>query len=292
MRFLRNFLIAAAAIILVGCTDVGPNLRIHVSGQANPWTHLNLYNNPDNFQFAIVADRTGDMRPGVFADAVGKLNLLKPEFVMSIGDLIVGETEDDAELDRQWDEFDTLVKKLQMPFFYVPGNHDISNEAMAKKWQKRLGQTYYHFTYRNVLFLCLNTEDTCEGCIGRQQFEYFREVLKANRKVRWTLVFMHRPLWKKSETSNNWEKFESLLAGRPYTVFAGHTHIYNKSVRNGRRYYVLAITGGRGGGQDNEPLGLAECRFDHIVWVTMTDDGPVLANLLLEGILDDEPCPQ
>lgn len=292
MKFLQNFLVAAGAIILSGCADVGPSLKIHVSGQANPWTHLNLYNNPDNFQFAIVADRTGDHRPGVFADAVEKLNLLKPEFVMSIGDLIEGETENDAELNHQWDEFDALVNKLQMPFFYVPGNHDISNEVMARKWQKRLGQTYYHFTYHNVLFLCLNTEDTCKGCIGHQQFEYFRGALETNRNVRWTLVFAHQPLWRKDETLENWEKFESLLADRPYTVFAGHTHIYNKSIRKGERYYVLAITGGGGGGEDGQPLGLAECRFDHIVWVTMTDDGPVLANLLLEGILDDEPCPQ
>ncbi len=292
MRLLRNFLVAAGVIILSGCADVGPSLKIQTSGQTNPWTHLNLYNNPDNFQFAIVADRTGGHRPGVFADAVEKLNLLKPEFVMSIGDLIEGYSEDNAELNHQWNEFDGLVNKLQMPFFYVPGNHDISNEVMAKKWQKRLGQTYYHFTYHNVLFLCLNTEDTCKGCIGHQQIEYFQKILKANRNVRWTLVFMHQPLWRKGETLENWEKFESLLADRPYTVFAGHTHKYNKSVRKGGRYYVLAITGGGGGGEDGQPLGLAECRFDHIVWITMTDTGPVLANLLLEGILDDEPCPQ
>jgi len=90
MRLLRNFLVAAGVIILSGCADVGPSLKIQTSGQTNPWTHLNLYNNPDNFQFAIVADRTGGHRPGVFADAVEKLNLLKPEFVMSIGDLIEG----------------------------------------------------------------------------------------------------------------------------------------------------------------------------------------------------------
>lgn len=292
MKLLRNLLVVTGLIILSGCADFGPDLKIQASRQANPWTHLNLYNNPDNFQFAIVADRTGDHRPGVFADAVEKLNLLKPEFVMSIGDLIEGETEDEAELNRQWNEFDAIVNELQMPFFYVPGNHDINNEVMAKKWRKRLGQSYYHFNYRNVLFLCLNTEDACEGCISHQQIEYFQKVLKANRNVRWTLVFMHRPLWKKDETLENWQKFESLLADRPYTVFAGHTHTYNKSVRSGRQYYVLAITGGCGGGQDDEPLGLAECRFDHIVWVTMTDNGPVLANLLLEGILDDEPCPQ
>lgn len=292
MRLLRNFFIATITIILPGCADVGPGLKIQASGQSNPWTHLNLYNKPENLQFAVVADRTGDMRPGVFADAVEKLNLLRPEFVMSIGDLIEGETDSDAELDRQWGEFDTLVGKLQMPFFYVPGNHDISNEATAEKWQERLGKAYYYFTYRNVLFLCLNTQDACDGCIGRQQLEYFRQVLETNRNVRWTLMFMHQPLWEEDETLEDWENIELLLADRPYTVFAGHRHIYNKSVRKGRRFYVLAITGGRGGGEDGEPLGLDECRFDHIAWVTMTDDGPVLANLLLEGILNDEPCPR
>ena len=32
--------------------------------------------------------------------------------------------------------------------------------------------------------------------------------------------------------------------------------------------------------------------FDHFVWVTVTDDGPVLANLLLEGIRDENVVTQ
>jgi hypothetical protein len=101
---------------------------------------------------------------------------------------------------------------------------------------------------------------------------------------------MHKPLWQ-HEHNKSWQKFESLLTDRAYTVFAGHEHRYNKSLRNRRRYYVLATTGGGGSGEEGELLGLKECEFDHIVWVTMTDDGPVMANILLEGILDDEPCP-
>jgi len=293
MRFSRNFAFIALVIIIAGCARSGPGLKIQVSKQANPWTHLNFYNNPDNFQFAIVSDRTGGHRPGVFADAVEKLNLLRPEFVMSIGDSIEGYSEDEKELNLQWDEFDSLVNKLRMPFFYVPGNHDISNEVMAKKWAKRLGLSYYHFIYRDVLFLCLNTEDDPSSSISDEQIVYLGEVLKANppQQVRWTLVFMHQPLWRKFEQLENWQKLESLLADRAYTVFAGHRHIYSKSVRNGQPYYILATTGGHAGGEGGKPAGLDQCEFDHIVWVTMTDDGPVMANLLLEGILDDEPCP-
>jgi len=291
MRFPRNLFIVVLVVSLTGCAEVGPDLKIQVSKRANPWTHLNLYNNPDNFQFAIVSDRTGGHRAGVFADAVEKLNLLKPEFVVSIGDLIEGYIADDAGLNRQWDEFDSLVNKLQMPFFYVPGNHDISSSVMAEKWQERLGPSYYHFLYRDVLFLCLNTEDGSSRWIDDRQMQYFQDVLKANRNVRWTLVFMHQPMWL-GGSYENWQQFELLLADRPYTVFAGHIHVYNKSIQEGQRYYILATTGGAGKGPARKPAGIAECQFDHIVWITMTDDGPVMANLLLEGILDDEPCPR
>jgi hypothetical protein len=248
---------------------------------------LNFQNKPDDFQFAIVADRTGEHRPGVFAEAVEKLNLLNPQFVMSIGDFIEGKSEDEAELNHQWGEFDGLTTKLNMPFFYVPGNHDIGNEVMAKIWQQRRGSSYYHFIYRDVLFLCVNTEDTGHSHITDEQFEYFRGVIKANDNVRWTLVFLHKPLWWKLETLEYWQKFVALLGQRPYTVFAGHRHTYDKSVYDDKRYYILAKTGA-----GDEPVGLQECKFDHIVWVTMRDDGPLVANLLLDGILSDEPCPQ
>jgi predicted phosphodiesterase len=290
MRFVSNFFLVVLVVILVGCAGVEPVLKIQTSDGANPWTHLNLYNNPDNFQFAIVADRTGGHRPGVFADAVDKLNLLKPEFVLSIGDLIEGYTHDDTELDSKWDEFGSMVNRLQMLFFYVPGNHDISNTTMAEKWQQRLGSSYYHFIYRDVLFLCLNTQDGSSRWIDDEQMQYFQKVIEENSDVRWTLVFMHQPMWY-SGSSDNWQQFASLLEDRPYTVFAGHIHVYRKSEQQGRQYYLLATTGGTGKGQAGKPAGLAECQFDHIVWVTMTDDGPVMANLLLEGILDDEPCP-
>ncbi len=298
--------LVVVAISFAGCARIDPNLKIQVAEGANPWTHLNLYNDPNNFQFAIVADRTGGTRPGVFDAAVEKLNLLKPEFVMCIGDLVQGENSDLIELNAQWDEFDALVNKLQMPFFYVPGNHDISYgkyEPMAKVWKKRLGASYYYFVYRDILFLCVNTEDTATATISDAQLEYFKEVLKHNKNVRWTLVFMHKPCVPTdaravtrpvSSTVKKWDEIESLLARRPYTVFAGHYHKYKKTKRCGRRYYNLATTGAGDGGpaQFDEDGKINSNRFDHVVWITMTDKGPVMANLLLEGIWDDDPCPE
>ena len=255
-----------ASLILAGCNGKSGHLDIEVTDGPNPWTNLSLYNNPDNFQFAIVADRNGERRPGIFSQAVEKLNLLLPEFVMCVGDLINGYTEDESILDGEWNEFNDRVGRLEMPFFYLIGNHDVTNEVMISKWKEQFGRLYYHFTYRDVLFLCLDSEDPprragADG-IGDEQYNYFRQVVAENDDVRWTMIFLHKPMWNRGERAEGWERFEDLLKGRNYTAFAGHVHRYEKTTKDGIEYYHLATTG---------------------------DEGPRFANLLLDGILDDSP---
>ena len=316
MKYIR-FLIAALPVLLLSTLTHahetgqphGPEIQAGPQGQAriivekepgaNPWTGLDLKNDPRNFQFAIVSDRTGGHRPGVFEDAVRKLNLLQPPFVMSVGDFIEGYTENQDELNRQWTEFLGFTGQLEMPFFYVPGNHDISNPVMAKDWQRRFGRSYYHFVYQDVLFLCLNSEDQKRANISDEQIQYMKAALAANKQVRWTLLFLHEPLWVYEETQaakraanpaeaakplvgNGWSKLEALLQDRPYTVFAGHFHNYTKYERKNQRYIVLATTGG-GSGLRGPAFG----EFDHVAWVTMTPEGPRLANLMLSGIWDE-----
>src|SRR2546421_7210353 len=86
--------------------DAGPAADLKVTAEdRNPWTHLRVNNRPEEFRFAFVTDRTGGARPGVFERAVAQLNLLQPEVVVSVGDLIEG-SDKPAELDRQWTEFE------------------------------------------------------------------------------------------------------------------------------------------------------------------------------------------
>jgi len=102
--------------------------------------------------------------------------------------------------------------------------------------------------------------------------------------VRWTFVFMHQPLWdKQAYKDTNWEKVEAMLAGRPYSVFAGHWHTYAKYEVNGHSDIVLSTTGG-----DSKLHGPETGEFDEVAWVTMTDGKPVVANLALGGILPDD----
>jgi hypothetical protein len=48
-----------------------------------PWTGKPILDDPDDFQFVIIADIHGGNRPGIFEKAVEKINLMNPEFVLS-----------------------------------------------------------------------------------------------------------------------------------------------------------------------------------------------------------------
>ncbi|MBK8501103.1 MAG: metallophosphoesterase [Saprospiraceae bacterium] len=261
------------------------NLLIEKNEGVNPWSSLELNNDQEQFQFIIVTDRTGGHRPGVFEEAVGKINLLQPEFVMSVGDLIEGYTTDTSILNAEWDEFTGFIDQLEMPFFYVPGNHDFTNEVQGKDYLKRFGRDYYHFVYKDVLFLCLNSEDQFRGAgkgtISEPQYKYIEKALQDNPDVKYTFVFLHQPLWIQDDPKY-WPQVEAILESRPHTVFAGHYHHYVKRERNNGKYVMLATTGG-GSALRGRDFG----EFDHVVWVTMTKAGPVVANLWLKGIWDE-----
>ncbi|MCB0852020.1 MAG: hypothetical protein KDD63_07365, partial [Bacteroidetes bacterium] len=147
------------------------------------------------------------------------------------------------------------------------------------------GKDYYHFTYQDVLFLCLNSEElkrgSGKGYIDTPQYEYVKKTLADNADVKWTFIFMHQPLWDQDD-SGRWGDIEKLLEGRKHSVFVGHRHRYVKYERNNSKYFILATTGG-----GTRLRGPAFGEFDHVVWVTMTDDGPIIANLMLEGIWDE-----
>jgi hypothetical protein len=226
-----------------------------------------------------VTDRNGGNRPGIFEDAADKINILYPEFVLSVGDLINGYTRDTARIRYEWDEVNHIIDDLKMPFFYLPGNHDITNRVMAKEWEKRYGRRYYYFIYKNTLFIILDSNDDDDYSLTREQTDYVLEMIRENPGVRWTFLLMHHPIWTYN-TNGRFEELETALADRKYTVLAGHTHNYLHENRKGQNYYILGTTGG-GSGLRGNYFG----EFDHITWVTMTDAGPSLANLRLEGIL-------
>ncbi len=267
---------------LAGCAAQRSGLVIGRGPGPHPWTNLEFNDSPRVFHFAVIADRTGGERPGVFESALRKVGLMQPAFVLCVGDLIEGYTDDTAEIARQWTELDTLVGGLTMPFFRVAGNHDVLSPSSAEYWQRHFGTPYYHFVYKNVLFLMLNTTvDGDTATLDSAQVGYLQKAVRDNAGVRWTFVLLHHPLWLYPAPSAEWEKVREALGGRPFTAFAGHFHRFVKTEQGRGRLYVVATTGG---GYPRE--GTEASRFDNIVWVTVTDKGPRIASLLLDGVRD------
>jgi len=258
-----------------------------IEGAARPWSDKPVLNDPSRFHFAVMTDRTGGHRPGVWMHAVRNLNLLRPEFVVSVGDLIEGYTNDVARAQQEWSEFLGFINELQMRFFFVAGNHDVTNPMLHDLWRKHFGREWYSFDYKGVHFLCLSSEDP-SATLGEEQVKWAEDDLKKHRDARWTFVLLHKPLWVYAERElaagnpdrTNWTKIAAALGSRPHTVFAGHVHHYVQFERNGSNYYQLATTGG-----GSQLRGEAYGEFDHVVWVTMEPDGPRIANIRLDGVL-------
>lgn len=82
-----------------------------------------------DFHFAIVSDRSGGHGRGVFKKAMLQRNLLRPEFVMCVGDLIQGDTDNFDILKREHDEMDTILNTPEMRFFRPgrSGSHSTSS---------------------------------------------------------------------------------------------------------------------------------------------------------------------
>jgi len=318
MRF-RILAALLALTTLVACATRGPqadggSFQHDVTSEPRPWTHERFDAADGKFTFALFSDLTGGERPGVFNVAVEQLRLLRPELIVNVGDLIEGGTTDRAELNREWADFDRRAERTRAPVFYLGGNHDLSNPVMWQVWDERRGRRYYHFLYRDVLFLMLNTEDNPEsvqwhideirnqaieridtegwgvlpetaygqneerrtGRIGAEQAAYFRDVIARYPNVRHTFVLLHKPAWERPD-EERFATIEAALADRPYTVFYGHEHNYQHEIRHGRDYIGLGTTGG----VQSASKAMA---VDHVTLVTVSSDGVDIANLKLSGI--------
>ncbi|MGW8188627.1 MAG: hypothetical protein ACWGNK_15215, partial [Desulfobacterales bacterium] len=67
--------------------------------------------------------------------------------------------------------------------------------------------------------------------------------------------------------------------GRKHTFFAGHLHYYDYDEIDGVEYITM---GPAGASFHHEGPG----NVDHIMWVTMTDEGPQMGNIALKGLFD------
>jgi len=182
--------------------------------------------------------------PQVFLDMIEEWNVLRPDFVVCAGDMIMGGPA--AEVGPMWDEFVGRIDQLQVPFFPVAGNHDVMDEAEVYRiYEERIAPLYYTFTRGNVQCIILNTEEPGDpDGFSQEQSAWLREVLQASTAGH-IFVFLHTPLFL-SNWERDWQPTAELLRGYPVRgVFAGHLHQYrDHGMIDGIRYVVAGSAGG------------------------------------------------
>ena len=239
---------------------------------------------PDSFDFVVFGDtRSGvpvDL-PEVFKQSIREFNILRPAFVVDIGDLILGGAVEG--ITPQWDEFERVIGRCEVPFFPVTGNHDISDEATERVWLQRMGPVRYAFRYGNSYFIMLNSEEV--GALDRipdEQVAWLEKEL-ASTDAKHVFLFLHQPYFEYAgddaaaaeSWARRWANVAEVLHGHPVkVVFGAHSHIYRDcGVRDGV-HHVITGGGGAPTGTPDEEGGffhylLVRVRGDEVTWAVV-----------------------
>lgn len=210
-----------------------------------------------------------------FKKAIAKVNELNPDFVLTGGDLIM-----DAlavgygRADSLYTLYNETIKLLKAPVYNTIGNHEIFGwyeksgvsrdhpEFGKAMYLKRIGKTYYSFTFKNIkVFVLDSIEETPEkgryyGYINQQQLDWLKDELNKTDTSLTLILSTHIPLLTTFSqirngamaandrglvVENSKDIFELFKRFNLKLVLQGHLHFYEDiNMQNKIRF----ITGG------------------------------------------------
>ena len=95
--------------------------------------------------------------------------LIRPDFVQFIGDNVQDATEDQFQL------FDQIRGRLEVPHFALVGDHDIKDDPGAVGFASRLASLMRDHGLNGVRFIRLNTQESRPTGISAGQIDWFRQ---------------------------------------------------------------------------------------------------------------------
>ena len=157
--------------------------------------------------------------------------------------------------EKDWEEVDSSVARIEMPVHFVAGNHDMKDRPL---YESRYGDSYYYFKQHQDLFIVLDA-NVEEWRIDAQQLDSLRSVLDREADSAENIfVFFHQLLWwtpdnlfqnlnvnniiTRPDSVNFWEEVEPIFRdlSNPVFMFAGDLGAHHGLGWDAYMYYTYA----------------------------------------------------
>jgi 3',5'-cyclic AMP phosphodiesterase CpdA len=187
-------------------------------------------------------------------EAIAKIGALpqKPSFMIHTGDIT------HLSKPEEFDNAEQAITKARLDTFYVPGEHDIVDEARGKAYMERYGNKlkakgsgYYSFDQNGVHFIGLvNVADLKSGgmgALGAEQLAWLADDLKGKSASTPIVLFAHIPLWTVEEkwgwgTDDSAQALGLLKSFGSVTVLNGHIHQVMQKVEGAVTFHTARST--------------------------------------------------
>jgi predicted phosphodiesterase len=184
---------------------IGDTHYCSLAGRPQTRRQQGLATLPDYLRYAGMKERVLDK-------LAAKLSALRPEFLVSTGDLIEGGADSEQDEAAALELLGAAVPKLHV----AQGTHD--------RPKKQGQQSYYSFSHDGAVFFILDYRNW-----NQQQSSWFQHELGAAHKARRVFVFAHAPLylWGRHffDSPEFSRELRELFKQYPVDIFfCGHTH--------------------------------------------------------------------
>jgi Icc protein len=195
------------------------------------------------FRFAVLGDRTGEVRAGVYEQVWEEIAAERPAFVVSVGDTIEGLK--DAAAEAQWREVERIYRAYKLPLYLTPGNHDIWSTASERLFREHAGHaSHYSFDHGQAHFTVLDNSRSDE--LSADELAFLETDLKEHAEQPMKFIFAHRPSWLFYAALGN-PNFRLHQLARQYGVryvITGHVHQMMHAELQGVTYLAMPSSGG------------------------------------------------
>jgi len=206
-----------------------------------------------------------------FKEILERLSELKPDLIFVTGDVIEGglgqyltnnkrppSNKIIEIIKKDWDRFDTAMKKLGIPYYITPGNHDVHSVQTRDIFYERYPKMPFAITFKGSRFILLdsggiyNLGDNDAAFTGGpvsfddEQKQFVRKEISIQKKYRHIFFFMHHTNQWANSDGFWWRDIHPMLrGGKTRAVFSanpdGYKFKYSYLVQNGI-YYIQSCT--------------------------------------------------